>query len=92
MSLAPYELMDGTVGSFLEKDYGNYFEFSNNTEEMTTSWLFPHIVWVTTPKEGIDSGWRYARVLKTVAYIAVDEDAHGQPIIEKWNIKQHKEF
>lgn len=97
MAFAPsrtyFDCGDGSiVGCFEEVDCGNFFEFSQNDEEMTDSWQFPHKVWVTTPREGLDSGFRYARVLKTVAYIAVDEDAYGQPIVEKWSIKRHREY
>ena len=51
---------------------------------------WPHRVWVTNPIENIDSGFRYARVLKTVAYIVVDEDEYGDAIVEKWNIKKQR--
>jgi hypothetical protein len=27
---------------------------------------------------------RYARILGTVVYVAVDEDAEGKPVTEKW--------
>lgn len=37
-----------------------------------------------------DSGWRYALVKKTVAYIVVDEDDSGRAVIEKWSIKGHR--
>jgi hypothetical protein len=46
---------------------------------------------VTTPREGIDSGYRYGKVLKTVAYIVVDEDDNG-PIVMKWNVKEFREY
>lgn len=78
------------LGSFEEKDCGNYFEFSENRDEIPGMENFPHKVWVTSLKPGIDGGFRYARVLKTVAYICVDEDAHGDPVVEKWYIKQHR--
>jgi hypothetical protein len=44
---------------------------------------YPHRVWVSNEE------WRYAKVLKTVAYIAVDEDEYGKPVTEKWDIKKH---
>jgi hypothetical protein len=31
-------------------------------------------------------------VKKTVAYIVVDEDEFGLPVIEKWNIKRHRNY
>lgn len=34
-----------------------------------------------------DGSFRFGRILKTVAYIVVDEDEFGKPVIEKWDIK-----
>ena len=76
----------GTIlGSFVEKDVRGMHEYSPNTDEMTGSWDFPHILHTL-------DGYRYARVLKTVAYIAVDEDEYGQPVVEKWNITSHRTY
>jgi hypothetical protein len=44
---------------------------------------FPHKLWTL-------DGFRHARILKTVAYIIVDEDEYGLPVIEKWDITSHK--
>lgn len=85
---------DGTIiGSFYEKSVGNFFEYSTNPAK--DSWVdaneFPHRVYVSNnPVQ--DSGWRYARVLKTVAYIVVDEDDQGRPVVEKWNLKGGKVY
>lgn len=35
---------------------------------------------------------RYANVKATVAYVVVDEDEQGQPVEEKWRIKQHHHY
>ena len=90
MSYAPssvyFDSGDGTIiGRFNEVDVDNMFEFSENTDDMTGAWDFPHKIWV-------GDGYRYGKVLKTRAYIAVDEDAMGQPIVEKWDIKQHRVY
>jgi hypothetical protein len=97
MSYAPsstYFDRDGTIlGMFRENDHGNVFEFSVNDDD--TEFYgdgYPHKVWVTTPREGIDSGYRYAIVKKTVAYIVVDEDENGLPICDKWLIKGHRMY
>ena len=94
MAFAPIEVCfpphgDGTIlGSFDEKEYGKYFEFSENNENFYTE--YPHKVWVTTPWH-MDGGWRFAKVLKTVAYIlANDED--GNDVVEKWAIKKYQEY
>jgi hypothetical protein len=73
------------LGSFTEKDVGGRHEYSANTDDMTASWDFPHVLHTF-------DGIRYARILKTVAYIAVDEDAYGQPVVEKWNIASHRQY
>jgi len=35
---------------------------------------------------------RYGKVLKTVAYIAIDEDEYGNPVVEKWDIKKYRKY
>ena len=80
------------VGSFIEKDHDNLFEFSQNTDAFDWETAqYPHKVWVTTPRPGIDGGYRYASVLKTVADIVCDEDENGA-VIEKWNIKGYRNY
>jgi len=49
---------------------------------------FTHKVWVG---DTIGSPYRYAVVMKTVAYIAVDEDEDG-PVVEKWYLKKNREY
>lgn len=96
MAFAPQETK--VIGAFIEKEFGRLFEFSDNPEEYTfappahggKNMHFPHRVWVTTPKDRIDSGWRYAKVGKTVAHVIVDEDENGQAVIQKWDIKGHR--
>jgi hypothetical protein len=77
------------LGSFYEKEYGKFFEFSVNTDDFDFAQGHPHKIWVTTPREGIDSGYRYGTVKKTVAYIVTDEDHTGAPVVEKWTLKQN---
>lgn len=73
---------DGSIlGQFVEKDHGRTFEFS--TADSTPFEGFGELVWLA------DEQSRYARILKTVAYVVVDEDVNGAPVVEKWNIKRH---
>ena len=81
---------ENIIGGFVEKSAGNYFEYQSNPEKGMFCSGYPHKVWVTSPIKGLDSGWRYARILKTVAYVVIDEDQYGQPVIEKWHIKNHR--
>lgn len=84
---------DSIIGCFRERDSDNLFEFSHN-QDLSEVWAyeFPHKIWVTTPIDGIDCGYRYGTVKKTVAYLAVDEDEFGRPVMEKWYIKGRREY
>ena len=77
---------DGTIqGCFTHKDHGTFFEFSTATPG-ESDWAgaeYTSKVWV----RGGDS-WLLAKVLKTVAYVVVDENAAGKPIIERWATKK----
>lgn len=89
MALAPVGKDGQLVGSFTEKTVGNYFEFDFDPEK--TMAAYPYRVWVAQPISGLESGWRYARILKTVAYIIVDENDDGV-VVEKWDIKNRRDF
>ena len=93
MGLATMDNMDTLIGRFVEKDFGKTHEYSPNTD-IESGWdpkwdqfaaQYPHKLWTL-------DGYRYARILKTVAYIIVDEDEYGLPVVEKWKIKQHTKF
>jgi hypothetical protein len=77
------------LGSFVEKEVRGFHEYSANTDDMSGESVFtrsfPHVLHTL-------DGVRYARILKTVAYIAVDEDAYGMPVVEKWYITSHKKY
>lgn len=47
---------------------------------------FPHIVYVGTGET------RLAKVLKTVAYVVIDEAADGSPVVEKWSLRSHRAY
>ncbi len=93
MAFIPMKL-EGTVeqtGSFIERTSDNLFFISPNDLDDTHSRRMESLgyeqrVWVTENPIN-DSGWRYARVLKTVAYIVTDENEYGDPVVEKWNIR-----
>jgi hypothetical protein len=71
-------------GEFQELQYKNWFEFRK-----TDNW------WAK--EQGLDfeiavrglngTDLRFAKILKSVAYIAIDEDEHGNAVLEKWRIK-----
>ena len=73
-------------GQFVEEEFGHSFEYAERRHaDDSFAPEMPHIVYV-----GPDGQVRLAKVLKTVAYVVVDEDENGKPVIDKWYIKQHK--
>ena len=77
------------IGCFTEKEVGNYFEYSNNDDPFHWCEDFPNKIWVG---DVVGQGYRYGIVKKTVAYIAVDEDEFGLPVLEKWQLKKNVEY
>lgn len=81
---------DGSiVGRFDLKENGNVFEYSK-AEDRFFGEEFDMWVWVGPTVDTLQR--RYAKVLKTVAYIVVDENPDGSPVTEKWEIKNHKKY
>ena len=84
---------DGVVVGF---EYQPLAELDSNMAEWAGS-EFPHAVWVGGG--GVDGksgpcgmvGYRAGMVLRTVAYVVVDEH-EGKPVVEKWNIKKHNTY
>lgn len=90
-----YEILYGKVlGSFVEKDYGKTFEYSENLEIVLhplahggKNIRFPHLIFVGP--NGHET--RQAIVKGTCAHVVTDETADGY-IIEKWEIKGHRKY
>lgn len=77
------------LGQFREAEYGVTFGFAERRwpdDEFSPD--MPHVIYVGDGS--VET--RLAKVLKTVAYVVVDEDADGQPVVEKWAIKQHRAY
>ena len=95
-----FDTGDGSIiGGFTEKENENFFEFSAASEEEIDNSFgtIAHRIWVTSSWKShaghtLDCGYRLGNVLKTVAYLIVDEDEFGEPIVEKWNIKGHRKY
>lgn len=93
MAYAP--INERLLGSFVEKDYGKTFEYTDNPEnpwhvDLATGRLTPfrHYVFVGPLQE-----MRRALVKKSVAYVVTDERWYdGNPMwtIERWHIKEHR--
>lgn len=93
MTYSPITDSRKVLGCFTEKDHGNVFEYSENTETILSPLAhggknvrFPHIVWVGPLQET-----RYAFVKGSVAHIITDETEFGW-VIEKWDIKKHRKY
>lgn len=93
MAYAPYINRDAgdrplIKGAFTEVDCGNRFEFAERTPAERASFApeAGHFIFVG------ENATRAARVLRTVAYIAVDEDEKGNAIYEKWQIKKRVDY
>jgi len=93
MAFAPETVMfgigDGSIlGQFTEVEYGNVFEYSE-AFEFPFGKEYNSYVYVGP---GMKPERRYAKVLKTRAYVVVGEYANGAPMIEKWVIRNHKVY
>lgn len=76
------DISDGILGYFSEREHGNLFEFRLTHDAWALSHNLPHEISVG------ENEVRYAKVLKTVAYVCVDEYPDGTPRLEKWNINR----
>lgn len=90
--MAYYTYTQAPIGCFVEKDCGNYFEYSANDDSFDWCNQWPHKVWVGG--EGVcgDQGYRYASVKRTVVYIVTDEADDGTPVVEKWHLKSNRTY
>ena len=84
-------LKEINIGEFQEVDYGNYFTYSNTNNLWAIEQGFMHQIDVGDGGIG-NGGVRFARVLKTVAYVCVDEDAEGKAVFVIWKIKKHNRY
>ncbi len=73
------------VGEFQEREYGKWFTYRPTSNPWAVAHDLPFEVDVL-------DGVRYAKVLKTVAHIAVDESDEGVPVIEVWSLKKHNHY
>lgn len=95
MSFAPFKTTDRVLGGFRERSHKQFFEYSEEPNAKLPFPEYPVKVWVTDKSIGsvaTMSQFRWAQVLKTVAHIVIDEDADGKPVVEKWNIKDHRQY
>ena len=92
MSFAPYYnttamTQPALLGVILHADTRVQFEYSKRPDGDRDGWAaeYPDRIFVR-------DGDRAARVLKTVAYVVIDEDADGEPIVEKWPLASNRAY
>lgn len=95
MAYAPYyNDIRGTrprlLGEICHAETGVRFEYAPRTPEDLATFApdYPHRIFVGP--NGGDT--RAARILTTVAYVAIDENPDGSPVVQKWKIKQHRVY
>jgi hypothetical protein len=74
---------ESILGEFRLPETGKWFSYTANDAGVSIWSEYPFLVAVGPNAEEV----RYARILKTVAYVVVDEDEYGLPVEEKWQIK-----
>jgi hypothetical protein len=92
MAIAPYYNTDymtapRVLGQFNVQD-GAWFEYSARpTGDRAGAWIkdFPHRVFTC-------DGDRAAHIMKTVAYVVIDELADGSPVVEKWALRRARTY
>lgn len=77
--------LSSNIGEFQEVDHGSYFTYKATNDKWAIDNGYNHEIDVL-------DGLRYANVKKTVAYVVVDEDVDGMPVVEKWSIKRHNVY
>jgi hypothetical protein len=75
----------GDSGEFYLPETGRYFTF-RPTEN---SWARHHEL---IHEIDVLDGVRFAIVRKGLAYVAIDEDSNGYPVLERWNITKRKTY
>lgn len=81
-----YRYHPENIGEFTEGDFDNCFTYRATKDE----WALKH--GLTCEVDVMHGFCRFAIIKKTVAYICVDQDAEGKPVLEKWFIKKHVVF
>lgn len=74
------------AGEFYLPDTKRWFTFQPNTDDV---WGLRHEL---IHKIDVGDGYRCGIVRKGVAYIAVDENEYGAPVLERWTITKRRVF
>ena len=72
-------------GEFYLPETGKYFTFRPTDNPWAAQHDLIHEVDVL-------DGVRFAIVRKGIAYVAIDEDANGHPVLERWTITKRRTY
>lgn len=75
----------GDSGEFYLPETGKYFTFRPTNNPWAAQHDLIHAIDVL-------DGVRFAIVRKGVAYVAIDEDANGYPVLERWTITKRRTY
>lgn len=78
--------MQQTAGNFVLSENRKTFWFEPSKNEWANAQGATHELLLT------DNNRRAVRLLKTVAYVAIDEAADGSAVWEKWLIRDLREY
>lgn len=73
------------TGAFQEKEYRQWFTYRPTLNNYATDNGLMYEIDVL-------NGIRFAKILKTIAYVAIDEDENGLPILERWEFVKHEKY
>lgn len=90
MSFAPYAAcLKNIVKGCFNSSSNAFFEYAALEENE----FIPFPGYETKIYVGpIEGEFRYAKVTASRAYVVIDEDATGAPVVEKWAIKSHRKY
>jgi hypothetical protein len=78
-----YDKQYAGAGEFYLPESRHYFTFQPAADAWAAKHDLIHAI-------DVGDGVRYGTVRKTVAYIAVDEDEYGNPVLERWSITKRR--
>lgn len=90
MAFAPYAacVNKQVRGCFKEAAHGHFFEYA----APETGEFIPFPGYELKVYCGPLGEFRWAKVIASRAYVAIDEAADGQPVVEKWIIRNHRRY
>lgn len=75
----------GDSGEFYVPETRRYFTFRPTTDAWAAKHELIHAI-------DVFDGVRFGIVRKGIAYVAIDEDKYGSPVIERWDITKRKTY